>query len=103
MDSSCAPNRETDSGGGGLSYPKVQVLIHLVMSNCLSLSGSCVLGIPQTRILEWVSIPFSRGILPTQGLNLGLPHCGQIPYYLSHEGSLSYFRKKADFESEKSS
>ena len=94
MDSSCAPKRETDSDGGGLSYPKVKVLIHSVMSNCLSLSGSCVRGIPQTRVLEWVSIPFSRGILPTQGLNLGLPHCGQIPYYLSHEGSLSYIRKK---------
>ena len=94
MDSCCAPNRETDSDGGGLSYPKVKVFIHSVMSNSLSVSGSCVRGIPQTRILEWVSIPFSRGILPTQRLNLGLSHSGQIPYYLSHEGSLSYTKKK---------
>jgi len=28
-----------------------------------------------------------QGNLPIQGSNLGLPHCGQIPYYLSHHGS----------------
>ena len=27
------------------------------------------------------------GIFPTQGLNLGLLHCRQILYYLSHQGS----------------
>ena len=27
----------------------------------------------QARTLEWVAIPFSRGNLPTQGLNPGLP------------------------------
>ena len=31
---------------------------------------------------------FLRGIFPTQGLNLGLPHCRQILYHLSHWGSL---------------
>ena len=29
--------------------------------------GSSVLGILQARVLEWVAVPFSRGILPTQG------------------------------------
>ena len=29
-----------------------------------------------------------HGIFPTQGLNLGLLHCRQILYQLSHEGSL---------------
>ena len=29
-----------------------------------------------------------QGIFPTQGLNLGLPHCRQILYRLSHQGSL---------------
>ena len=33
--------------------------------------GSSVHGILQARILEWVAIPFSKGIFPTQGLN---PH-----------------------------
>ena len=34
-----------------------------------------------------VSRPLLQGIFPTQGLNLGLPHCGQILYQLSHKGS----------------
>ena len=50
--------------------------------------GSSVLGILQARILEWVAISFSR-YLPTQGLNLGLLHCRQILYRLSHQGSQS--------------
>ena len=29
-----------------------------------------------------------QGIFPTQVLNLGLPHCRQILYHLSHQGSL---------------
>ena len=36
--------------------------------------GSSVHGILQARILEWVAIPFSRGIFLTQGLNLRLLH-----------------------------
>ena len=28
-----------------------------------------------------------QGIFPTQGLNSGLPHCRQILYQLSHQGS----------------
>ena len=35
--------------------------------------GSSIHGILQARILEWVTIPFSRGSL-AQGLNLGLLH-----------------------------
>ena len=33
------------------------------------------------------SLSLLQGILPTQGLNLGLLHCGQIPYQLRHQGS----------------
>ena len=29
-----------------------------------------------------------HGIFPTQGSNLGLLHCGQTVYHLSHQGSL---------------
>ena len=36
--------------------------------------GSSVHGILQVRILQWAAIPFSRGIFPTQGSNLGLLH-----------------------------
>ena len=35
------------------------------------------------RILEWVALPFSRGIFPTQGLNQGLLHCRWILYQLT--------------------
>ena len=38
--------------------------------------GSSVHGILQVRILEWVAIPFSRGIFLTQGSNPPLLHCG---------------------------
>ena len=30
---------------------------------------------------------FLQGIFPTQVSNPGLPHCGQILYHLSHQGS----------------
>jgi len=46
--------------------------------------GSSVHGILQARILEWVAIPFP-GVLPH--LNLGLLHCRQILYHLSHQRS----------------
>ena len=43
-------------------------------------------GIIQIRLLEWVDIPFFRGIFPTQGSNPGLLHCWQILYQLSYKG-----------------
>ena len=49
--------------------------------------GSSVHVILQARILEWVAIPFSKGSSLTQGLKPGLPHCRNIPYHLSHQGS----------------
>ena len=75
------PYRTTCSGG-------------LVAQSCPTLcdpvdcgpSGSSVLGLLQARMPEWVAIPFS-GDLPTQGLKPGLPHCRQILYRLSLQGS----------------
>ena len=60
----------------------------LVAQSCLTLCnpvdnsppGSSVHGILQATILEWVTIPFSRGIFLTQGLNVGLLHCRRILY-----------------------
>ena len=52
-----------------------------------NLPGSSVHEILQARILEWVAMPFSRESSQPRGSNPGLPHCGQILYYLSHEGS----------------
>ena len=51
-----------------------------------SLPGSSIDGILQARILEWVAISFSR-VFPTQRLKLGLQHCRQILYHLSHQES----------------
>ena len=34
-----------------------------------------------------LTIPLPQGIFPTQGSNLGLLHCRQILYHLSHRGS----------------
>ena len=50
--------------------------------------GSSVRGILQARVLEWVAISLLQGILPTQRLNPGLLHCGQIPYQLSARAAL---------------
>ena len=67
------------------SSMKVKVL---VAQSCLTLSARllCPLNC-QTRILEWVAGPFSRGIFLTQGSNISLLHYKQILYSLSHQGS----------------
>ena len=86
-----------------LLYSASQILHFLQVEKCVSCSvvsnslpsmdcgppGSSIHGILQARILEWVAISFSRGIFPTQGLNLGLLHCRQILYHLSCQGSWS--------------
>ena len=67
--------------------------VYLVTQSCPTLCnpldcsppGSSVHGILQERILEWIAISSSRGILPTQGLNLSLLcflYCRQILYLL---------------------
>ena len=57
----------------------VCVRLRLVVQSCPTLCdvvncsppGSSVRGIFQAKLLEWVAMPFSRGIFPTQGLT---PH-----------------------------
>ena len=52
-----------------------------VVQSCLTLFDPMdytVHGILQAKILEWIAVPFSRG------LNPGLPHCRWILYQLSH-------------------
>ena len=70
------------------------MLLYLVTQLCptfcdhmdYSLPGSCVHGILQARILEWVLY----GIFPAQGSNPDLLHCRLILYLLSHQGSPNY-------------
>ena len=54
--------------------------------------GPSAHGISQARILEWDAISFPKtllqGIFLTLGLNLGLLHCRQTLYHLSHQASL---------------
>ena len=68
-----------------MGYLKVKVL---VAQSCLTLCnpmdysppGSSIHGILEAGILEWIAMPFSRGIFPTQGLNPGILHGGRILY-----------------------
>ena len=62
---------------------KVQVLVaQLYLTLCdpvdCSPPGSSVHGILQARILEWVAVPFSRGLFLNQGLNPGLLLAGRF-------------------------
>ena len=50
-------------------------------------TGSSVQEILQARNTGVSSNSLLQGIFPTQGLNPGLPHCRQILYGLSHQGS----------------
>ena len=63
---------------------KWQSLSHVQLCDPVDVT---IQGILQNRILEWVVLPFSRGIFSTQGSNPGLPHCSRILYQLSHKGS----------------
>ena len=88
-----------------LSVPGVKQCIHAQsLQSCwtlcdpmdCSLPGSSVHESLQARILEWVAMPSSRGILPTQGLNLGLLHW-TLP--LSQRGSpLGWSRERGKSE-----
>ena len=53
--------------------------------------GSFVHAILQARILEWISIPFSRGSSWSRDRILGLLHCRQVLFCLSHQGSSDGF------------
>ena len=66
-----------------------------VMSNSLQPHGweptrlLCPWGF--SRQEYWNRLPFLlQGILLTQGSNSGLPHCRQILYFLSHQGSPTF-------------
>ena len=60
-----------------------------------SLQGSSIHGIFQIRILEWVSISFSRGIFLTQGLN---PHlhvsCTASGFFITESPGKPYMNFK---------
>ena len=55
--------------------------------------ASPVLELCTQKYWNGLSFP-SHGIFPSQGSNLGLPHCRQILYHLSHQGSPPKFYKR---------
>ena len=57
------------------------------MSDSLRLHGLCSPKNSPGQNIGVGSRSLLQGIFPTQGLNLGLPHCRQILYQLSHQGS----------------
>ena len=61
-----------------------------------SLPGSCVHGIMDKNSGVGCHF-FLQGIFSTQGRNLGLQHCGQILYHLSHQGSPLYPKSTLKF------
>ena len=70
---------------------KVKVLVAqssptLVTPKHCSPPDSSVHGILQSRILEWVTIPFSRGSSWPRDQTQVLLHCRQLLYHLSHQG-----------------
>ena len=53
---------------------------------------------PRNSLDKYIGVgchPLLQGIFPTQGSNLGLLHCRQILYHLSHERELSMGEKIA--------
>ena len=61
-------------------------------------------GLQPTRLLRPWDFPgkstgvgccfLLQEIFPTQGLNLGLPHCRQMLYHLSHQGSQNRYQMR---------
>ena len=61
---------------------------------CLTVCDPMDCGLPGSSVHEdspgentGVGCHLLQGIFPTQGLNPSLPHCRQILYHLSHQGS----------------
>ena len=63
-----------------------QLCLTLCDSMDCSPPGSSVHGISQARILDGLPFP-SPGVVPNPGTEPSLPHCRQVLYHLSHQGS----------------
>ena len=66
------------------------LVAQLYMTLCSPMGIACQAPPPMefSKQEYWSGLPFpSQRIFLTQGSNLGLLHCRQILYYLSHQGS----------------
>ena len=76
-------------------YEAMPLLLCLAAQSCPTLCnpmdcsppGSSVHGDSPGKNIRVGCHALLQGIFPTQGLNPGLPHCRQILYHLSHQGS----------------
>ena len=71
-------NRTSDLNSVSLFVLAIQSRPTLCDATDCGPPGSCVPGILQARILEWVSHSLLQGTFPAQGWNPGLLHCRQI-------------------------
>ena len=75
-------------------YPDILIAVLCLVAPTLcnamdcSLPGSSDHGDSPGKNTGMGSYALLQGIFPTQGSNPGLPHCRQILYWLSHQGSL---------------
>ena len=70
-----------------IQYNKSESESHTVVSNPLQPHGLYSPWNSPGRNTGVGSLSLLQGLFLTQGLNPGLPHCGQILYQLSHKGS----------------
>ena len=59
-----------------MCYAQLLSRVWLFVTPCtVACPAHLSMGILQARILEWVAMPSSRVVFPTQGLKSGPPHC----------------------------
>ena len=73
--------------GGVLLVPESESESHSVVSDSLWPYGLYSPWNSPGQHTGVGSLSLLQGFFPTQGSNPGLPHCRQIPYQLSHQGS----------------
>ena len=86
----CSGSRRSFNGAATPSYGRLSCAKSLQSCPTLCDSPDCrsssAHGISQARVLQWIAIPFSRGIFPIQGSNPCLLLARKFPYWLSHQG-----------------
>ena len=80
-------NRKTGSFYNAMLCLVAQSYLTLCNSMDYSPRGSSAMGFSRQEYWSGLPCPPCQGIFPTQGLNPGFPHCRQVLYCLSNQGS----------------
>ena len=85
-------SKDNDINFSGILYLHIKIQSILKSKRRLFVTPMdyTVHGILQARILEWVAVLFSRGSSQPRDQTLGLPHCRQILYQLSHHRKVDH-------------